>query len=214
MYITKKQFFENCLLSSIAHAMMTNIYPELSYEQSWDGYNYSIQNDSGLRGTVTFLKNSCIGAIRNDKGNIIYGEDAILCFIKQFPNELINVAQSDTLQFLLDYHDGKSVPAITSLFWCDEKGVHLPNINRSNFENDFSLFHTCCLSRSKAIETWKKYYDMNSSAVRLLDYLLTRRIENFEEEIVLSRFQKSLLPGNYLHEKCIESFLELRICFE
>lgn len=211
MRLSKKQLFEDTLLSSLAHAIMTNVYPELSYEQTWDGRNYSVQNSSGLRGTVTFLDTNCIGAIRNDNHDIVYGEKSILSLMKQFPKGLIDIALSDTLQYLLDYHEGESMPAVTSIFWCDEKGLYWASESWDCFRKDFSLFRTCGLPEGKAIELWKEYYSMDSASLRLLRELWTRKTENSEERIILSNRQKGLIPGEFLLEECIESFLELGI---
>lgn len=45
----------NCIFAAIIHALMLAEYPELAYEQSWDGSNYSIVCD-GNRITFSFGK--------------------------------------------------------------------------------------------------------------------------------------------------------------
>lgn len=62
----KNNLWSGCILASIAHAIMVAHYPELSYEHSWDEDNYSIVDDSGGRGTITFKENYFVGAFRND----------------------------------------------------------------------------------------------------------------------------------------------------
>jgi hypothetical protein len=62
----RKQLWEGCILASIAHAIMVAHYPELSNEQSWDGFNYNVQDSSGTRATITFHPNCLVAAFRNE----------------------------------------------------------------------------------------------------------------------------------------------------
>jgi len=59
--------WKGCILASIAHAIMVSHYPEFSNEHSWDGINYSVQDTSGTRGTITFHSEYCVGAFCNIK---------------------------------------------------------------------------------------------------------------------------------------------------
>ena len=158
MKITKDYLLHGCLLSSIAHAIMTNVYPDLSYEQSWSANNYSVVCEDGSRGTITFLDEFCIGAIRNEKSNVFYGAEQILKLFKGFPKEIVEIAQSDTLQFMLDYHEGASVPFVTSVFWCDHNGIHLTEDTITPLTLEFSLFRACVLHESDALNLYKEYY--------------------------------------------------------
>lgn len=209
--ITKEKLLKGCLLSSIAHAIMTNIYPELSYEQSWDGNNFSMQDENGIRGTITFLDDYCIGAIRNNRGKIIYGNEAINSMIMAFPAKLVGVAQNDTLQYLLDYQNGACVPAITSIFFCDNNGLVAANGNNASLQSDFTLFRLCLLPQYEAVEAWRDYYGMNSETIRLLHELLEQKDYDLLKPIYLSNSQKRMIPGDFLNEECKESFSELNI---
>ena len=64
MDITRNNLFIGSLIASITHAIMTNVYPDLSYEQSWESNHYSIQNSQGLRGTISFEQEYCWPQIR------------------------------------------------------------------------------------------------------------------------------------------------------
>jgi hypothetical protein len=191
---------------------MINTYPELSYEQSWDGCNFSLNNGNGIRGTLTFLDNQCVGAIRNDYGNIFRGYNTILGLIKNIPSELRHIVQTDTLQYLLDYYGDEIMPSITSIFWCDECNFHWISDNTPSFERDFSLFRTCVLPQRDAIAVLQAYYGMNSDSLALLDELFKIKCSCFSKRVVLNEQQKSKIPGNAINEECIDAFLELNIC--
>lgn len=70
--IDLKTIYKNSLTASVYYAVMTNVYPLLSYEQSWDGRNFSFQNSAGARGTITFTDAFCVGAIRNESVPVIF----------------------------------------------------------------------------------------------------------------------------------------------
>lgn len=63
MTIAADVLYKGCLTASIAHAIMTDVYPELSYEQSWDGGDHSLQDTAGMRGTLSFSDGICVGAV-------------------------------------------------------------------------------------------------------------------------------------------------------
>ena len=211
MNVTNYKLFDGCLIASISHSIMTNVYPDLSYEQSWDGVNYSIQNTEGLRGTITFCGNYCIGAIRNENAEFIGDSNFIQKLTSNFPRKVIDKANKETLQYLLVEINGKDVPFITSIFWADNNTFHFQRENMSNTLDDLILFEKILLPKNKAIKEWGKYYDMDSNAINLLRYLYSKKVKHFSDEIVLTDKQKRLIPGSSINNECIESFNELNI---
>lgn len=209
--ITKTHLLRGCLVSSIAHAIMTNIYPELSFEQSWDGRNFSMNNGNGIRGTITFLERRCVGAIRNEKGDAVCGNDAIGELINCFPEELINIAKVDTLQYLLNNSGGEILPVVTSAFWCDEDGLRWASRDSASFTRDFQLFQICTLSQYEATVELQRYYGMNEDALNLLCELVALKSNNYASQVILDSVQKAKLPGNGINQECRESFQEIKI---
>ncbi len=39
--INPQQLYNGCIFMAVAHAVTVGEYPELNYEHSWDGINYS-----------------------------------------------------------------------------------------------------------------------------------------------------------------------------
>jgi len=211
MNITYEQLFSGCLLSSIAHAIMTNAYPELSYEQSWDGNNYSIQDGNGRRATISFLDNCCIGAVSSEHGTTIQGLGAIKECLLDFPADLQLVAETETLQYLLVEHDNMIIPSVTSLFWCDKNGLYTNYARFRSFLDDISIFEICCLPLDAALKALISYYDMEPAACRLLLTLWEQKCACFSRRIILSEEQKLMLPNEFIHSACVESLSELNI---
>jgi hypothetical protein len=120
MNISKADIFRGCLISSIMHTIKVNEYPELSYEQSWDGDNFSMQNSAGLRGTISFCPDFCIGAIRNDDDVNLDVKCDIQLKLEGFPSYVAQKAKKETLQYLLIDNNGIVVPYATTVFWADD----------------------------------------------------------------------------------------------
>ncbi len=211
MIITNELLYRGCLIASISHAIMTNVYPELSYEQSWDGKNYSIQNTQGLRGTITFEKNFCVGAIRNDVSAVTDSMQRTERILKDFPATVACVAREEALQYLLVNTAGKAVPAVTSMFWSDKSMHYYSEDNFPSLQQDIVLFSRHLLPVDRAIREWQTYYDMDKDAVELVWYLLKQKKQNGSPKVVLDREKAMLIPGCQLLPECEESFRELNI---
>lgn len=211
MNITNEQLLSGCLLSSIAHGIMTNVHPELDYEQSWDGCNFSAIDDHGRRGTITFTDGACVGAIRDDHGTIIRGLDSIREYAGNPPSKIWRLAENEALQYLLDEYDCEVIPCVTTFFWCDNKGIHIGRAGKQNFQEDMSLFRVCCLPFGAAVGALQKYYDMDEVTVGLLVDLFEQKNNCLAKAIDLTEKQKSLLPGNNIYRACVESLAELKI---
>ena len=213
MQITKNDIYSGCLIASISHAIMTNVYPELSYEQSWDGANYSIQNSSGMRGTITFENDFCVGAIRNEMSTSIVGGESIQECMRNFPQKVVCKAYEETLQYLLMENKGIVAPYVTSVFWADCNTLHYEEKYIDYIEEDFALLENIVLSPKMAIKRWKEYYDMDSKVVELVDILYQLKMKDFTSIIELKENQRKLIPGTCINSQCIEALKELNIIF-
>ena len=212
MNITKNDIYNGCLIASLAHAIMTNVYPELSYEQSWDGANYSIQNSSGIRGTITFEKDFCVGAIRNDTACSISAE-SIREYMRSFPSNVVQKAYNEALQYLLLEKDGIVSPYVTSIFWADNNALYFEEKIIGHIKEDFALLENILLPTKMALKKWQEYYDMDSNAIELISFLYQHKINDFTSMIKLNEKQRKLIPGACINSQCIESLKELNIVF-
>lgn len=214
MNTTRSELFKGCLIASISHAIMTNVYPDLSYEQSWDGFNYLMQNTEGLRGTITFDADYCVGAIRNETVGFIGDIEFIQKITSDFPLKVVDKAYNETLQYLLTEVNGTVVPCVTSMFWADNDMIHYQKENAANLQEDLFLFKKILVPEEKAINEWKEYYDMDLKTIGLLKYLYHEKAKCFTGKIVLNDKQKRLIPGDVINSECIESLKELNIYCE
>ncbi|MBQ9780854.1 MAG: hypothetical protein IJW00_07895 [Clostridia bacterium] len=210
--ISNKQIFGGCLLSSIAHAIMTNEYPDLAYEQSWDGDNYSKQFEQ-YRMTVSFRDDYCVGVIRNDDFQGVSGQtvDALLKESK-FPTVAIDLLKAETLEYvLLDSKDGSVVPVVTSLFYCNMKELLILSDDGEALAADAASLALYIAPMEQQVGYWKDYYEMSEEHIVLLLDLFRIKSEKFYTTVRLTDVQRKMLPGEGIDEECIVSFAEMNI---
>ncbi len=207
--ITSAKLFRGCMISSIAHAIMMNVYPEFAYEQSWDGHCFSMQDGSGARGTISFYKNLCVGAIRNEKSFLYYNNDIEQKLMSKWSETVKTLARKDALQYVLDEQDGIVQPVVSTMFWAGKCRCSIAN--SKNCKDDWELFYPLLLSKSKAIAYWGEYYEMDSSSIRLLCELVNLKGNDLYKQIHLNDEQIKLLPSSCILKECIDSFQEIGI---
>ena len=211
--ISKAQLFSGCLLGSIAHAIMTNIYPLFAYEQSWDGNNYSKQLER-YRMTISFEESFCVGGIRNESLPKWYGEEIYDVLRKhQCPAEAIALLKKETLEYLLDYKDDSIMPIVSSMFWCNHENMIFISAHPNSIEQDYSALSIYSLSIEQQIAYWKAYYDdtMNADHILLWKNLYEKKIAQRNSVIHLTEAEKMMLLGDSIDKECAVSFAELNI---
>lgn len=186
----KEQLWQGCILASIAHAIMVAHYPELSNEHSWDGINYNIQDSEGIRGTITFNSEYCVGAFRNDNSDRIKTikniKEAKDYFIGA-PKEILNLAESEALQYLLEDVEGKVVPIITAAFWSVGENIFSIDSVEKMYHNGVCLLGRQLMELDSSIESWVEYYDMSLKQRDLLKIIFNRKINEKGGDIILSQ---------------------------
>lgn len=115
------QLYENCVYSSIAHAIFVLREPFFSAEQSWDGINYCFNDFEGTRGTISFDLAAGImaGAARDDKSERVnrYPRFKAIELFANAPENVKALAQRETLEYLYDEVNGSTQPTATIAFW-------------------------------------------------------------------------------------------------
>lgn len=211
MHITRNDIFNGCLVASISHAIMTNTYPQLAYEQSWDGVNYSIHDSQGRHGTITFEKDFCVGVIRNDNSNDIICGDSIQAYMRSFPPRVVQTAQEEALQYLLLENRGVVMPCISSVFWVNHMGLYYDSVCANRIQEDFQLLENIMLPKEIAIKRWATYYGMDTEVLALVDFLYHEKSKDFFSTIELSKKQQKLISEKIICDECIEAFRELNV---
>nr|WP_269151604.1 hypothetical protein [Sutcliffiella horikoshii] len=181
-----QQLWNGCILASIAHAMMVAHYPEISNEHSWDGFNYSVQDNQGTRGTITFCQNSVVAAFRNDNIETI-NQPAIELF-QGSPKKIIEIASTETLLYLYESIGGRDTPVITTGFWGERNQNQIYSSHPINtmIDNGGAILKRQVMEFSSAINAWQEYYEMNDEQVLLLKGIYKRKIANPSKKMYLT----------------------------
>lgn len=209
-----QQLYEGCLMASLAHAVMVAKYPDLSYEHSWDGFNYSVQDGLGSRGTISFAKDTCFGAFRVD--HLIHEAMDIELVLGDLDLGVQRLAYDDTLQYLLDDDGGQIKPIVTMVFWSDSAGAILSSHDYSRMlEMGGQLLEKQVMERTQSTKSWQAYYDMNDDQIDFMLKLFDRKLQNPNAPIVLTSQELHLLGDD--EEGLAESrtsFHELNILWD
>ena len=210
MDISKELLFNGCLISSIAHSISTNEFPEFAYEQSWDKRNFSINDSCGCRGTITFYDDFCVGAIRNERANQFYFGKEIYKIMKHFPKAVYDVLCNETLRYLLVNTELGDIPCITSIFWCDEV-LHHGTQNKKRLYQDLELLNNMVLPDQECFSAVAELCCLQDQSMSLVKELHDVKRADFFGRIVLSEQQIRGIPGGNIKPECVESLSELNI---
>lgn len=161
-----EQLWRGCILGGIAHAIIVSHYPSIANEQSWDGLNYSIQDSAGQRGTLSFKEDYCVVSFRNDNSERISENLNAEKYFQGAPKEIIELASSEALQYLLDEIDEETRPFITTAFWGREE-LYSNDIFEDMLVNGGELLKFQVMDIESAINIWKDFYDMNENQITL-----------------------------------------------
>ena len=205
--INSKQLYEGCIQAAITHAIAVGMYPELNYEHSWDGINYCMNDSQGCRATITF-HNEYIIAVFQDVDKVDSNTN-VLFFFDDAPKEIIEIAEKEALQYVLDDVDGVVKPVVTAAFWGTWDKLYSVQNFDSIVENGGHIIHSQLLSFNDAMDEWRNYYDLDTKQISLIQKLFKAKINSNGEAVILHDNESKLLYGDL--EECLVSLGELNI---
>jgi len=216
---TPAELRDRCILASIVHAVMNARFPQLSHEQAWDGSNYNVQDSEGSRGTVSFQGDDAFCAAffldTSERNPFRSGTEAQPTErLLGAPHRIVQLAQTETFQYLLQDWKGQPRPIVTAAFWGvgGDSGAAEPW--PQVIQHGASLIQRQCLPIRAAWDDWKRAYEMSDPELSLAKELFDRRRKvsgpvklTSSEEAELANFAAE---GDGLAE-CLESLAEVQI---
>ncbi|MFC4410616.1 hypothetical protein ACFOZY_09345 [Chungangia koreensis] len=207
---TREQIWRGSILASIAHAIMVSHFPEIANEHSWDGMNYSVQDSAGTRGTISFHSEYCVAAFRNENSyRMSSGEISSNVYFKGAPPQIIELAETEALQYLLDNVNGHISPVITTAFWGIKNQLFACDKHDLLIENGGFILERHVMDLSDSIDAWVEYYDMNEKQVTLMNSIFKRKISNPKEIIRLTDTEIDMIESENQ-----EDLTESKVSFE
>ena len=193
------QLWRGVVLATIAHAIGMAADPLLSYELSWDGPNYSRQDSQGTRGTLTFTPVAVVAVFRDDNSPRapwnMDGEYHLETYFRGIPEDLMLLAYSETLQYMLEEYGGETSPIVTAAFWLQKDIVPAAEPWAAVFEHGAHLIGIELGESEAAISEWTEYHDMSPAQSDLLRTLYARRIQERDQTILLDTHEYAVLTS-------------------
>lgn len=187
---SKTNLWQGSVLGTIAYAVWVMRHPDFSHEQSWDGINYNVQNTMGAYGTVTFTTQGVVAAFfdsHSPKSPFQSGSSYDLAlFLHGMPEELLSLAQEETLQYLLQEYEGSDIPVITAAFWSQDDNLIAAEPWQEVLTNGAHLIQTQLLDVESAIIQWQINYNFSVSQVDLVRALFTKKIAAPSDQVIFS----------------------------
>ncbi|EML6323953.1 TPA: hypothetical protein QCW13_001318 [Bacillus cereus] len=193
LHINREQLWKGCVLNSIAHAINIAHCPDFSHESSWDGFNYSMQDTQGGRGTITFHPNYTIVCLQDVNSERIDEWIDAENYFEGAPSEVIHIAKEETLQYILEEVEGETVPFITTAFWIEDSGAYSIDSFEEMEEHGGFLLEIPLLDLQSAIERLEEEYELTEEQIELLQLVYERKIKNPNEEIMLSKEEVAMI---------------------
>ncbi len=212
--INKKDLYNCCLLRGIINAMWNAIFCELSYESSWDRYNYSMNNSQGSIGTITFKNNTVFGAFRNDNEDYI---DDLEYALKVVPSELKEVAEKDALQYLLNVDEnGETVPTITTFLWSVDEKIYLSHNEEEFHELSGGFLEYMTDGLDSYIEQLVEEFELTDEQLEFIMLIYNRKIATPNEKIYFTKDEMDMIgiEEDYPLDEFFISFGEMDIFIE
>ncbi|GGE71608.1 hypothetical protein [Priestia taiwanensis] len=207
--ITRDSLWKGCVLRSIAYAIGTAQYPEFSNESSWDGFNYSMQDSTGARGTITFHPDYCIVAFQDLHSERCQALEEATHYIRDASEALIQVAEKEAFQYLLDEVEGETIPVVTTAFWIEDDKAYSMDTYEDFEEHSGSLADILLVDFETAKEVLEEEFEFEEEQMHVLESLYERKISYPNERIILSKREIAMLGA-----EDPEGLEESRECFE
>ena len=175
--------WRGAVLGTIAHAIWVAGGASLAVLQQWDGFNYSLNDVSGARGTVTFTLERVVAAFRDEhslsraapplRGT---GRYAAEYYFAGAPEAAVALAREEALQYLFDTYRGVDQPVVTAAFWSEGATLRAIEPWPAVVEHGAHLLRIQLLAPDEAVSAWEEEYELSTAHVALLRTLYERRM--------------------------------------
>lgn len=213
------QLYDNCVYSSIAHAIFVLREPFFSAEQSWDGINYSFNDFEGTRGTISFDLSEGImaGAARDDTSARLnrYPDFKAIKLFANAPENVKSLAQREALEYLYDEVNGSTQPTATIAFWSVGGEIVIDEDYEEFRKNGGEYLLAISVSHDELRNYWREQYELSGEELSAVDYIyerfMARKPISLDDVPVIKQKQVEVSDG---YEECLTSLEELGIVIE
>ncbi|MDE7398383.1 MAG: hypothetical protein K2N06_02540 [Oscillospiraceae bacterium] len=209
------QLYDNCVYSSIAHAVFILREPFFAAGQSWDGMNYSFNDFCGTMGTISFDPDGEImaGAVRDDKSERVrkYPSFKAIQLFENAPDNVKQLARKETLEYLYDERDGITQPMATVAFWSIDGNIVIDEDIDLFRKNGGAYLFTIAVSYDELCSYWREEYHLSDDEASIVEYIY----KCFANHEPIKLEQVPIIDqGCAGYEDCITALEEIGIAIE
>jgi hypothetical protein len=157
---------------------------------------YSTNNGSGTRGTITFEEEGLVAAFRDERCDRLFlvSADPSACeLFAGAPMATTRLAGAEALQYLLDDVSGVAVPVISAAFWSEGDQISASLPWDRVVANGAQVLERQFLPEIKQWTAWQEYYDLVPQEIDLAQRLFAQRTGTHGEALVISEADMGLL---------------------
>lgn len=214
---TQERLRGGAILGTIAHAVWVARQPLLPAAQSWDGQNYLLDNSSGTIATVTFGNRDIFAAFfdaKSQRNPFVSGEGyTIDPYLDSVPVELLSLARSETLEFMIQEYNGADMPIITASFWSVGHNLVAAEPWVDVRENGGHILRIQLMDDENALAEWRKELQLSAQQIDLVRTLYERKRVNPDVRFTLADTEKRVLAPERGEVECREIFASIGIDF-
>ena len=213
--MTFNELYERCIYSSAAHAVANLRFPFFSYEQSWDGNNFSFK--PGSEGTISFDFDTKIiaGALKEFESPRFrqYPEFQAVELFSDAPESVRRLADKDALQYMFEEIDGVVLPVATTAFWLDSEGLSIFDDSIDEFwENGGEFIRYLLGPFGELKEYLKDYSDLSTEETALIEHLFDMKMKGYL--LITKKDLSGMDKKSEGYDEFMESLSELGFIFE
>lgn len=197
---TVKQLYHGSMLRSIAHAVSTAFYPDLSYEIFWDEQHYHCNDSEGTQGAITFAKEGVIGALNDFDSNRNpflernnHKTYDITPYFEGIPTALREIAERETLQYLIEDYRNQHIPVVTTAFWSSGEYLTAAESWKSVYKHGAHLLRIELMPFETAISALEEDYEFPIHHLELVQTILNKKMALQHEKMTLTDNEYDLL---------------------
>lgn len=204
--INPKNIYNNSILYAIAENVMFEFYNE-TY---WDKNTCIINNNEGTNGAITFTSNYIVGAFFEHESYSSTLENS-MSYYDGAPNEVKEIAQKESLQYLLMDTDDGTKPVITTAFWGTWEQLYSNQTPDEFNEKSGNVLKYKVLDYQMALNSLKEEMECSDDDIKLIEKLYNHRIsKKMNEKIYISSDEVDKIHGNFTKER-MQNFNDMNI---
>ena len=196
----RSQLWRGVVMATIAHAIWVAQDPEEAYSLSWEGMNYSRQDGSGTRGTITFAEDRLVAVFSDDNSPRTpwrkKGAYDLDNYLNGIPDDLLALARAEALQYVLDDYQGVVQPIITTAFWGYGEDLTAPETCDEVVEHGAHLIRIELLEDKAALEALQENFEWDEPEMGLLTRLFYRHMQKPTLALTLADSDMTILTAN------------------